>query len=167
MKAVILYDDKRLAARVTAMVRRAAHDAEVGELCNLKPWRLDLLIVPPSAELALRDAAEAHVLLIAIRGPLDLTPWLFAWLETWVERREFQDAVLGVLGEPLDDGAANVTLNLCEFAGRHGVGLIRNDTRLGEEKPDGFGCSLQDREQAQTSTLRQILDEQLCGLKWG
>jgi len=103
-----------------------------------------------------------------MRGPVDLTPWLFEWLETWAERRKIQDAVLGVLNDRKDDDrAANAALNLRELVERHSLTLISDDTNPSEQASGAFVHSLEEREQTQTSTLRRIMDEQLCDFKWG
>jgi len=67
MNAVIVYDDVAFASKAQAMLGQAAHRADAGLPWSLKPWRLELLILPPTAARALQDAAEAHLLVLAVR----------------------------------------------------------------------------------------------------
>ena len=70
MNAVIVYDDVNFASKAQAMLGRAAHRADAALLWTVKPWRIELLILPPTAAMALQDAAEAHLIVLAVRRPL-------------------------------------------------------------------------------------------------
>ena len=74
MNAVIIYDDVDFASKAQAMLRRAAHRADEALAWSVKPWRIELLILPLTADKALKDAAEAHLLVFAVRRPASVAP---------------------------------------------------------------------------------------------
>ena len=76
MNAVIIYDEFDYAAKANAMLERAAHRMDETTHWSIKPWRVDMLKLPPAAEAALAEAAEAHLILLAVRQVQSLLPWL-------------------------------------------------------------------------------------------
>jgi hypothetical protein len=74
MNAVIIYDTFDFAAKANAMLERAAHQTDETTHWSVKPWRVDMLKLPPAAEAALADAAEAHLILLAVRQVQSLLP---------------------------------------------------------------------------------------------
>jgi hypothetical protein len=87
MNAVIIYDDFDCAAKANAVFERAAHCADDALPWTVKPWRLDLLNSPLTAEAALEDAADAHLVLLSLRHPSSLPAAVLDWLEQWAARR--------------------------------------------------------------------------------
>ena len=89
MIAVIIYDKYDFATKANAMLERAAQRTGETEHWRVKPWRADILKLPPAAEEALAEAAEAHLILLAMRQVQSFLPWLLGWLERWAVCRRF------------------------------------------------------------------------------
>jgi hypothetical protein len=125
MNAVIIYSDVAHAAKAKAMFERASHRVDVSLLWTVKPWRLDLLMLPLTANEALADAVEAHLMVLALCHPLLLPVWLKDWLTEWATRRQVQDAALAAWdGGNGDSLSAKVAPELLKFAEHHGLSFI-------------------------------------------
>jgi len=139
MNVVILYDDYVGAAKVKSLFEQAAHRADDALRWIVKPWRLDMLARPLTADAALTDAADAHLLVLGLRQPLAVPGWLPAWLEQWAVYRQVQGAALAVWDEghggTLSAAAAPV---LSQFAQRHGLSFISGDAAPAEDEDAGF-----------------------------
>jgi hypothetical protein len=96
MNIVIIYDKFDFAAKVNAMLERATHRTDETADWSVKLWRADLLKLPPTAEAALAEAVEAHLIMLAVRRIQSFLPWLVDWLERWAARRQIQQATLAV-----------------------------------------------------------------------
>jgi len=135
MKALIIYDQSALASKVKAMLERAADRTGDALLWTVRPWRLEMLIRPLALNRALKDAAEAHLIVFAVRGQADLSPRLLEWLEMWAGRRQVQDAALAVFdGGHGDSLSATVAPELSQFAARHGLSFISSKVDPSEEE---------------------------------
>jgi len=51
---------------------------------NHQVWKLDVLATPSLRELAAKDAAEADILIVSVRGDRPLAPETKSWLDVWV-----------------------------------------------------------------------------------
>jgi hypothetical protein len=151
------------------MLERAAHWTEETTHWSVKPWRMDMLKLPPAAEAALAEAAEAHLMVLELRQVPSLLPWLGDWLEQWAACRQVQDAALAVWdGGNAALRSARAAPELSQFAGRHGLSLIFNDYALIEDKSAIFAGDLHEREIALTPTLKHILEQSEPGYQhWG
>jgi hypothetical protein len=173
MNAVIIYDEFDYATKANAMLERAAH--RTGEITHwsVKLWRVDVLKLSPAAETALAEAAEAHLIMLAVRQVQSLLPWLVDWLERWATRRQVQEAALAVWdGGNADTRFARATPELSQFAGRHGLSLIFDDNALVEDKSSMFASDLEKQEVSLTPTLqhipeRPVRDDYLHWEHWG
>jgi hypothetical protein len=142
MKAVIIYDEGHLAESTNAMLARAASRAGGASRWIITPWRGDMLLFPPSADAVLKDAAQAHLIVLAIRIRPDLPSWLLNWLETWAGRRQVQGAALAVFsGGNGDVLSATVTPELSRFAERHGLSLILDGVSPDEDESALTQCA--------------------------
>jgi len=122
MNAVIFYDKFDFAAKAKAILERAAHRTDETTHWSVKPWRVDMLKLPPAAEAALAEAAEAHLIVLAV---CQVQSVLVDWLERWATCRQVQEAALAVWsGGNADTCSARAAPELSQFAGRHGLGLI-------------------------------------------
>ena len=125
MNAVIIYDDLACAAKAKVMLEGAAHRADATLLWIVKPWRLDMLMRPNTADAALTDAADAHLIVLVLHQPWLLSEWLQDWLAQWAARRQVQDAALALWdGGSGDALSATAAPDLSQFAGRHGLSFI-------------------------------------------
>ncbi len=154
MNAVIVYDDVNFASKAQAMLGRAAHRADEALLWTVKPWRIELLILPPTASMALQDAAEAHLIVLAVRRPLHPSPRLVDWLEEWAQCRHVQEAALalfdGRTGDMLSETAAP---ELSRFAERHGLNFIFGDVEPTEMESALLDQRMHEPAAARTPTL--------------
>lgn len=170
MNAVVIYEECDNARMANALLKRASERADAATQWSVKPWRLDLLNWPPLAQEALRDADEAHLLLLALGGKRELPADLLYWLETWAARRQVADAALAVFdGSDRDTFSGGVTPGLSEFAERHGLSMIFGDIAPEEDEPATLREDLHEREAARTPTLAHILEQARPGnyCQWG
>src|SRR5258708_142579 len=83
LHVLLIYDYVEIAARTHAMLAEAAKrpdDAWVH--WEIRPWRLELLFLLPTADLALMDAAGAHLMVFPLGGRAHRSAGLFLWPET-------------------------------------------------------------------------------------
>jgi len=121
MKALIVYDDATCAANTNAILHRAADRADISVKWDIRPWRLNMLRFTPIAEEAMSDAADAHLIVFAIRNTRSLPTWLMNWLERWAALRQFPGVALAVTG----CGTAEASVGLHKFARRFGLSFIQ------------------------------------------
>jgi hypothetical protein len=169
LSAVIIYDKCDFAAKAKAMLEQAANRSDETTVWNLKPWRMDMLAIPPAAEAALVEAAEAHLIVLAVHP---VQPLLIDWLERWAKCRQVQEAALAVWDGGNTDSLSISTRaipELSQFAGRLGLSLIFGNNALVEDKSPRIASDLRKREAARTPTLRQFPEQPLCdpGQHWG
>jgi len=159
MSAVIIYDKCDFAAKAKAMLERVVHRTDESTHWSFKPWRADILKLPPTAEAALAEAAEAHIILLAVRHVQSLLPWLVDWLERWAKCRQVQEAALAVWdGGNTGTPSAQAEPELSQFTGRYGLSLIFGDNPLIEDKSSMLVRDLHEREVSLTPTLHHILE---------
>ena len=157
MNAVLIYDALDFAAMAKTTLERVAHATEKTMRWSVKPWRVDILKLPQAAEMALAEAMGAHLILLALRQVQSLASWLIEWLERWARGREVLDAALAVW----DDGTAGTTSaggtrELQQFAGRHGLSLILDESSAVENKGSMLASDLHHEEVSSLRTTRRI-----------
>lgn len=161
MNAIILYDTPGAAADVNALLKRASDHVDEFSHWNVKPWRLDMLIQPQIADEALKDAAEAHLMVLALRRQADMASWLMDWLEQWARRRQVTEAALAVFDD-CDTGATLSTSAAPELSGfvrRHGLSFILDAAESAEVLPAGPARELHEREVVMTHVMHHIVNE--------
>jgi hypothetical protein len=162
MNAVIIYDDFACAAKAKAMFERAAHRADEVLRWTVKPWRFDMLMPSLSADAALADAADAHLVVLSLRHPLPLPAWVQDWLERWAARRQIQEAALAVWdGGNGDNHSVPAVPELSRFAGRHGLSFITRDAGSEEDETAAFGPSPHEWEMPATVAQGQVPEQAL------
>jgi hypothetical protein len=156
LNAVIVYDTFSLALKAKAQLeeRRTAEKAQ----WNVKPWRAEKLKLPASAGAASKDAAEAHLIILAMPQARSFRPWLMDWLERWARCRKFEGAALAVCdGGDVATLSARTPPELSRFAKRHGLRLELDDNALTGVECSWYASELHDREVSVTPTLRHIM----------
>jgi len=123
MKALIIYDDFAGAARAGAALQRATWSANVNADWDIRPWRTDVLRVASAADEALKEAADADLIVFAGSGAYSLPAWLKEWLKRWVMRRQFEDVALAMI-RGAGTLAVPAVAQLRRFAARHGLSFI-------------------------------------------
>ncbi len=128
MKALIIYDDFTSAAKANAALQRSAHHLDMSIKWNVRPWRLDMLKFPPTAEEALTEAMDAHLIVFAGLTPRPLPSWLQDWLEHWAKCRRIDEAALAVIEEGTKHTSSSSAMSeISQFAERRGLGFIVSD----------------------------------------
>src|SRR5271170_2880640 len=87
MKALIIYDDFYSALKANASLQHSAHKADLAVQWNIRPWRVDMLKFPPTADEALTEALDAHLIVFAGHSAQSLPFWLERWIEQWIKSR--------------------------------------------------------------------------------
>jgi len=134
MNALIIYDKLSSATIAVGTLQHAAHRAELNAQWNIKLWRMDVLRLPWAADEALKEAADADLIVFA--GPQAYRPptWLKEWLERWARRRRVEDVALAVMrsgnGGKIASPAAP---ELSRFALRHGLSFITESEGVREQ----------------------------------
>jgi len=159
MNAVIIYDKFDFAANANAMLERSANRKDATTHWSVKPWRVDMLDLPPAAEAALAEAAEAHLIVLAVRQVRSLLPWLLDWLERWAACRQIQGAALAIWeGDTADIRLAQALPELSQFARQHGLSLIYDHDSLAGEKSSIVASDSQKQEAPLIQTLPLVLE---------
>jgi hypothetical protein len=131
LKAVIIYDDFKLAARANSLLEhiRARSASAEDVRWEVGPWRLQVLQHPNFAADALVEAADADLILLALGGGDRVQEDVLAWLEIWALRRNHPDAA--VMFFCPDDGVATTRLvsELKWFTVRQGLTFL--DSHVG------------------------------------
>jgi hypothetical protein len=127
LKAVIIYDDFDSATRAMALLERVAVHPDVATKWDIKPWRFDVLKKPALAALTVAVAANADLIVLALKCVRSTPNELLGWLKKWAEYRRVEDAAL--LALPSGDAEApSVPWNeLRGFAEEHGLIFLDND----------------------------------------
>jgi hypothetical protein len=135
MKALILYQEFAAASAANAALQNSADRPDISVRWNIRPWRIDVLKYPPTARESLMDAMDAHLIVIAGHCSHRVPFSLLRWLESWAEGRQIENATLAMVGCcDTVSLSAGIAPELCEFAQRHGLGLItEDDTKFDRE----------------------------------
>jgi hypothetical protein len=159
MKAFIIYDDFSLTVKASFTLQRVAHHRDVKVRWDIRPWRVDVLQLPPTSDEALVDASDVHLIVFAGRCALSLPTGLAEWLERWAMNREIPDAALAVMvGENADVLPVPPASGLARFAVQYGLSFIYDAAGAVEETSEFFAGNLRRREvRASPSLERNIL----------
>lgn len=98
IKVLIIYWDFASAAQANATLIGLKPPSDVRMQWIMRPWRTDMLKFPPTAEEAMTDANDAHLIVFAGLQTRPLPFWLLLWLERWAAARQVKDAALAVIG---------------------------------------------------------------------
>lgn len=125
---------------------------------TIKPIQIDVLNRPLASEAALALAADAHLLLIALRHPLSVPSRLRNWLELWALHRHVQDAALAVWnGANGDTLSPAVAPDLSHFAARHGLSFISDIAGQTEDPCEVSTSDQHEHEVISTPMLQRAL----------
>jgi hypothetical protein len=128
MKALIVYDDFATTVKANAALQHSARYSDVSVQWNITFWRVDMLKCSASAETALTEAIDTHLIVFVGRCAQSPPSWLGHWLEHWAKCRQIEDAALAVYCEGGSDSLLlPLALELSQFATRHGLNIISDD----------------------------------------
>lgn len=158
MKALIIYQDFASAAKANTALQHSAQHSEVHVQWNIRPWRVDMLKFPPTADEALEDAMDAHLIVFAGCCTGSISHCLQDWLEKWADCRQIEAAALAIFGgENSDKLSAAAALHFSQFVKRHGLNVIFDDRGVIEDSLF-HAESLQNPEHCKSSINVQLLD---------
>jgi hypothetical protein len=124
MTALILYDTFTLASKANTLLQRASAKADGSLDWKVIPWRTHLLRSASFTELALAEAADAHLIICAWRDSHPFHHWTESWLVQWNSCRKVHDAAIALVSENDDTVQMGAAMELSRFAERHGLPLI-------------------------------------------
>jgi hypothetical protein len=159
MKAIIIYDNFAFAAKANEMLQRAANQADATMRWNIKTWRVDALDLRGSAEEALRDAQDAHLIVFAGHRAQALPSWLLHWLERWVASRQITGAAFAVMGGSNGDTLSLPAMpELSSFARRHGLDFIVDDGPIADRGEKFFDHNTYEDEEVPSLVHSRFMD---------
>jgi hypothetical protein len=170
MNVVIIYEHCSAGMKACALLQRASERAGGATRWSVVPWRLNMLQPAALAEEALRQAAQAQLIMVAVSGPAEIPASLLDWLEQWALRRQVQDAALALFdGSDGDRLSATATPALREFANRYSLSLICDELNPTEPELPDLWPELREREVAQTAVMEGILERMPSrhNVRWG
>ena len=138
LRAVIIYDDFDSATRAAALLERVAVHADEGLKWDIKPWRSEVLKQTALAALTCAVAANADLMVLALRQARSMPAGLLAWLTDWARQRRIPDAAVLAM-PPDDDVLAERWGELKTFTKRHGLIYLERNSAVAEHNPAAFG----------------------------
>jgi hypothetical protein len=104
--AVAAYEDSTTEARINEFCANLAR--QLGEACefNKQMWLLTELRVPRLRAIAAEDAAQAHLLIVAVHHCEELPAELQNWLEQWLAKKANRNTLLIALLDPVYSGVS-------------------------------------------------------------
>lgn len=134
IKALIIYEDIHLAAKVNLTLHRAANRCDIAVQWNAKFWNIDVLKLQRADKTALTEAAGAHLIVFAGNFARSLPNWLQDLLEQWAAYWKVSAVTLAAIGdESAGLLAKSATPELAQFAKRHGFSFICEETIRSED----------------------------------
>jgi hypothetical protein len=130
MKVVIIYDNIASVMKANSSLRHSVKHPDINLQWSIRPWQVDMLKFPPSAEESLTDAIDAHLIVLAGRCTQTFPFWLQDWLENWAKCRQIKDAALAVVGGGNAELLSSSQPDLSQFARRHGLSIIFDDRSM-------------------------------------
>jgi hypothetical protein len=113
---VLVYEDLETGKRA-----RKVYDFLAGNLgedcqCRLQMWKFDVLAIPKLRDIATRDAAEADLLIVSMRGSHALAEPVTVWIESWLAVGTRAMALVAMVdASPEESSASEET---CAYLGR-------------------------------------------------
>lgn len=103
MKVLIFYDQIASALKTNDILQSIRHNGEVKVDWEINLWHIGIVRFPSVADEALKQGADADVIVFAgCRGNL-LRPWTIQWLERWYSTRLNEHAVLALVDGQFTD----------------------------------------------------------------
>ena len=128
MKALILHDDFKLAAKAEATLQRAITCADVAVRWTVNSVPINALRQPAAAERILVEALDAHLIVFAGNCAQLLPLCVYQWLEQWVDMRRVPDAGLAVMDNERQFSFGDVAPELSRLASEHQLTFILDES---------------------------------------
>src|SRR5271170_7327872 len=148
--------------KANVALQHSAWNAGFAVQWNVNPWQIDMLKFSPTAEDALTDALDAHLIVIASSSAKSSTFWFQSWVEHWAKCRQINGAALALLGGGSSDGlAASAIARFSSLAQHHGLSLIFDDGRSGKDQANFIEHTLDGQKLLASKPVMPIPDEQV------
>lgn len=132
LKAVIIFDDRTLAARAITALENAA--TSTGETINwdIKSWEANELKRTDLQGVTVAVAADADLIVLALEKTRNASDELLDWLEHWSEHRRVEDAA--IMAFCPDESSPTFFNELKWFAEWRGLDFIESRDAVAPEK---------------------------------
>lgn len=141
MKAAIICDDSVFAAKASATLQRVGDRPDVDVDWTIANWPMSALSRADTAEKAILETADTHLIVIASGQVHSLSPHLRRWLERWATVRQVEDAAVAVMDDGNNTELSNgVSRELELLAQKHGLVFIA-DAMVAERATELFARS--------------------------
>jgi len=168
LRAVIIYDDFDSATRATALLERVAVRADEAMKWDIKPWRFDVLKQPALAALTVAVAANADLIVLALRRIHSTRAELLDWLKNWAEHRRIEDAAVLALPSGRTQTPSAPWDELKMFAKAHGLILLDSQSVWNDGNSAPLGHRWQQRKRlAAPGPTRTFTERLSVPLHWG
>ncbi|HEV2391962.1 MAG TPA: hypothetical protein VG146_06320 [Verrucomicrobiae bacterium] len=119
---VILYEDFNTGKKAKRTYDFLAENLDAPCQCANQMWKFDVLRIPKLCDMALRDAAEADVVILSCRGG-DLPGHLKDWLQSWVAEAGAGQALVALFEQGSEEARQTRPLReyLAELAKKGGI----------------------------------------------
>ncbi len=97
LNAVLVYEDFLTGLQARRALERVVNQLQLSAAFDVKLWRMDLLQEPALLELTVSQAAEADIVLLALKGWGERLGTLSLWFNQWLECRGSGPCALAVL----------------------------------------------------------------------
>jgi hypothetical protein len=107
---------------------------------GITEWKFEMLVVPSLRDLAIKDAVESPLVVIAARGGEELSPGLRLWLKEWATQRLFPGMLVVLLSSNPDYMEADCSEYFCLRAelGEDDIELVVYATGTSVERSNMF-----------------------------
>lgn len=127
MKTLIIYDNYILAADARRNLEHAAEMAGQTKRGDVEVCPVDRLKQASTALEHLHNAADAYLIVIALRRTVALPAHLLNWLEVWAKHRQVGEATVAIFGGENHNLFSPAAIDeLSQFAKSNGLGVIRD-----------------------------------------
>jgi hypothetical protein len=168
LRAVIIYDDFDSAARTMALLERVATRVDEAMKWDIKPWKFDVLKQPALAALTVAVAANADLIVLALRQTHSTPAELLDWLKNWAEHRRIEDAAVLALPSGETQTPPASWDDLKAFAKAHGLFFLDGQSVWNDGSSAPLGHHWQPHKPPVATGPTRALAERLSApLHWG
>ena len=94
---VLAYQDLPTGLHARQFLNHVLDHCQLGAEFKLNLWKLELFHLPELREQAAREACEAELVLLSLRGDIGLEANTETWLTQWIKERRAEESALAVL----------------------------------------------------------------------
>lgn len=167
---VLVYEDFPAGIRATQMVDRLLHDLDPQFAYDSKIWKFDILQIAQLRELAVQDAADADLIIIAAHGTTELPAAVKCWINLWLARagrsRRALVSLLNSRAEP-SPSAGSIRSYLREIAQKGQMDFFCQEADWPNEETRSYLARLRRDAAKKPSLAEEILQQTTPCPRWG